>query len=260
MRGLAAAAVAGLVLALAPTPATADSGFARVEYVVDGDTVRLENGRYVRLIGIDTPEVGPDDCYAAEAAREARALVQGRTVLLKADPTLPGEPDADTTLREGAAVVTASGDKLLGGPQAGLVLGRSAEVQRLRRHPLARALRVDKLTLAALEASVRGPRTPVQEFVHADADALEARTRALADRLGLEMVASTGHVGGGGAPGVPLPGWAIALPAEAAALLRTGSPAVLARVHDGRCLIDLRCIPVASEDSLSAAIEAALCR
>src|SRR5699024_4053866 len=74
--------------------------------------------------------------------------------LLAPDPLLPDEPDASTALRQGATIVTASGDKLLGGPQAGLVLGDADVVASLRRHPLARALRIDKLTIAALEATV----------------------------------------------------------------------------------------------------------
>ena len=178
--------------------------------------------------------------------------------LLVPEPLLPDEPDADTALRAGAALVTGSGDKLLGGPQAGLLLGRADVVERLRRHPLARALRVDKLTLAAIEATLRGPRTPTWTFLHADADALRARADALAATLDghvpAEVVPSAGAVGGGGAPGLTLPGWAVAVPVAYADPLRTGDPAVVARTERGRCLVDLRCVPPEADATLADAL------
>src|SRR5579875_2111494 len=99
--------------------------------------------------------------------------------LLTPHPALPGEPDAQTTLRDGADLVTASGDKLLGGPQAGLLLGREPVVTQLARHPLARALRVDKLTLAALEATLTGPPAPVAQSLAADPAELVTRVEGL---------------------------------------------------------------------------------
>ncbi len=181
--------------------------------------------------------------------------------LLTPDPALPDEPDATTSLRLGATLVTASGDKLLGGPQAGLVLGEAETVERLRRHPLARALRVDKLTLAALEATLRGPVTPVTVALHLTADQLRPRTDRLAESLGREVVAVVGRVGGGGAPGVPLPGWAVEVPVAVVGRLRapTGDePVVLARVEDGRGLVDLRCVPPDRDDDVERAVRAAL--
>ena len=182
--------------------------------------------------------------------------------LLAPDPLLPDEPDAATALRAGADVVTASGDKLLGGPQAGLLLGRADVVERLRRHPLARALRVDKLTLAALEATLRGPVTPTWAALRADPDQLRARATTLVTALAeggvaAAVVASAGAVGGGGAPGLELPGWAVALPEDYAAALRTGRPAVVGRVERGRCLLDLRCVPADDDPWLLAAVRAA---
>lgn len=178
--------------------------------------------------------------------------------LLRPEPALPDEPDIAGALRDGASVVTASGDKLLGGPQAGLILGSAQTVERLRRHPLARALRVDKITLAAIEATVRSPEAaPVRRALRVTADQLRTRVLALAEASGhpeRAVVPVEGHVGGGGAPGVPLPGWALALPEAMALALRTGSPAVLARIEDGRCLVDLRCVP----DELDATVAQAI--
>ncbi|WP_375430908.1 L-seryl-tRNA(Sec) selenium transferase [uncultured Friedmanniella sp.] len=175
--------------------------------------------------------------------------------LLAPDPLLPDEPDAATALRDGASVVTASGDKLLGGPQAGLLLGDADVVERLRRHPLARALRVDKLTLAALEATLRGPVTPTWAALRADPETLRTRAEAVAAALvaagrSADVVASAGAVGGGGAPGLTLPGWAVALDEAYAAPLRLGDPAVVGRLEHGRCLLDLRCVPTEADADL----------
>ncbi|MBC8990915.1 L-seryl-tRNA(Sec) selenium transferase [Micromonospora chalcea] len=179
--------------------------------------------------------------------------------LLAPDPLLPDEPDAATTLRAGAHLVTASGDKLLGGPQAGLLLGDADLVHRLRRHPLARALRVDKLTLAALAATLYAPTTPTRDALHADPVRLRERVERLRDRLGAdgckaEVVPSAAVVGGGGAPGVELDSWALSLPERYAEPLRAGDPAVLGRVLQGRLLLDLRAVPQDADDRVRVAV------
>jgi L-seryl-tRNA(Ser) seleniumtransferase len=179
--------------------------------------------------------------------------------LLRPHPLLPDEPDLQTTLADGADLVLASGDKLLGGPQAGLVLGRAELVQRLRRHPLYRALRVDKTTLAALEATLRGPLPPVQEMLGADLERLRERAQALAARLsagGVDAVVvdAEARVGGGGAPEHPLPSAAVSLPASFAELLRRGSPPVVGYVEDGRTLLNLRSLLPSADESLAAAV------
>lgn len=161
--------------------------------------------------------------------------------LLAPDPLLPEEPDAASSLRAGADLVTCSGDKLLGGPQAGLVLGRADLVERLRRHPLQRAFRIDKLTLAALEATLLAPTTPTATALHTASSSLRERAESLAAQVGSgEVVESQGRVGGGSAPGLDLPGWAVALPEGVAEALR--EHAVLARVEKGRTLVDVRCL------------------
>ncbi|KAA5834375.1 L-seryl-tRNA(Sec) selenium transferase [Saccharopolyspora hirsuta] len=179
--------------------------------------------------------------------------------LLHRHPVLPDEPDATSALADGADLVLASGDKLLGGPQAGLLLGRAEIVQQLRHHPLARALRVDKLTLAALEATLRGPRTPVEQALRRDQRSLLLRAERLAEAFraaGIPASAerSEATVGGGGAPGVTLPSAAVVLPERFADLLRGGATPVLGCVAHDRCLLDLAAVPPEDDDELRRAV------
>jgi len=208
---------------------------------------------------------------AAASAADLAAAMEGRGVpvivdigsgLLSADPRLPGEPDADTMLRAGARLVTASADKLLGGPQAGLLLGDAAIVARLRRHPLARALRIDKLTVAALEATLAAASTPTAQALAADPRVLMRRAERLAAWLaasGIDAhaVASEAAVGGGGAPGLVLESAAVTLPESFGIMLRRGDPAVVGRVESGRLLLDLRAVPPESDAGIKAAVTTA---
>jgi len=189
--------------------------------------------------------------------------------LLTPSPLLPDEPDADTWLRAGAALVTASGDKLLGGPQAGLLLGRAGLVNRLARHPLARALRVDKLTFAALEATLAGPPVPIAEALAATEAAVFERAERLAAQLcsaGIDAraVRTQATAGGGAAPGVALPSAAVSLPEDLAVPLRAGEharrgvvPAVAGRTEGGRVLLDLRAVSPGDDATLVTAVLAA---
>jgi L-seryl-tRNA(Ser) seleniumtransferase len=177
--------------------------------------------------------------------------------LLAPHPRLPDEPDAASTLGSGASLVTASGDKLLGGPQCGLLLGDASLVEEVRRFPLARAMRVDKLTLAALEATLRGPTAPVGAALEAGTDGLLGRARRIADALGADVayaVPSEAAVGGGGAPGVVLPSAAVSLPPLLAEPLRTGEPPVVGYLRDGRLLLDLIAVPEHFDDTVVRAV------
>jgi L-seryl-tRNA(Ser) seleniumtransferase len=236
-------------------PALLASTGARLREV--GTTNRTTAADYAEAIGPETGfvlKVHPSNFriegFTAEAAvRDLTGLgvpvvADIGSGLLAPEPVLPDEPDAATVLAEGADLVTASGDKLLGGPQAGLLLGRSDLIERLRRHPLARALRVDKLTLAALEASLRGPEPPTVQALHADLATLRERAALLAKELteyDAVVVGSIAQVGGGGAPGVELPSAAVGLPETCAVPLRRAG--IVGRVESGRLLLDLRGIP-----------------
>ena len=193
------------------------------------------------------------------AAIDIPLVVDIGSGLLTPHPLLPDEPDATSVLRDGADLVTASGDKLLGGPQAGLLFGDAELIERLRRHPAARALRVDKLTLAALEATVVGPPPPVSQALAADVTDLRARAQRLAKQIpDAQAVDCIAAVGGGGAPDVELPSAAVSLPESYAAPLRTGVPAVVGRLEGGRCLLDLRTVPPEDDQKLLDAVKACM--
>ncbi|MFJ4952428.1 L-seryl-tRNA(Sec) selenium transferase [Streptomyces sp. NPDC088760] len=240
-----------------------------------GTTNRTAPADYAAVIGPDTGfvlKVHPSNFRITGFTRSAEVaeltglgvpvVVDIGSGLLAPHPALPEEPDAGTQLRAGAALVTASGDKLLGGPQCGLLLGRADLVRALARHPLARALRVDKLTLAALEATLTGPPTPTALALTAGPAALRARADRLATALaagGIDVraVESAATVGGGGAPGVTLPSAALSLPEPYAAALRTGLVPVVGRLEAGRCLLDLRAVPPEDDDRLAEAVRSA---
>jgi L-seryl-tRNA(Ser) seleniumtransferase len=161
---------------------------------------------------------------------------------------LEGEPSAKDALEAGADLVCFSGDKLLGGPQAGIVIGRAELVEQLRRHPLQRALRADKLTLAALEATLALylepeqaiERLPVLRMLREDAETVRARAERLAGATGGEVEQTVARVGGGALPLAELPSFACAVEEELAAPLRANDPPVIGIVRDGRCLLDCR--------------------
>ena len=196
----------------------------------------------------------------------------GSGLLIRLDEIgLTGEPTAREVVSDGATLVTMSGDKLLGGPQAGIVVGKADAIKALRRNPLVRSLRVDKLTIAALEATLalyRDPKVALREvpiLAMLCRSITELRTRANTLRGRLDdsagVVESEASVGGGAFPNARIPSIALAFSREPEALesrLRLGDPAVIGRITDGRLLIDLRTIQPGEDDQLTAALRAAL--
>jgi L-seryl-tRNA(Ser) seleniumtransferase len=183
-------------------------------------------------------------------------------------PALAGEPPVRRSVAAGAALVCFSGDKLLGGPQAGVLVGRAEAVAAARAHPLARALRLDKLSLAALEATLalyRDPErarreVPVLAMLTADDAALRVRADRLAQGAG-EVVDGSAKVGGGALPLLELPGPVVAVdgpPDALAARLRLGDPPLVGRIERGRLLLDPRTLADDEVDLAAAALRAAL--
>jgi L-seryl-tRNA(Ser) seleniumtransferase len=198
----------------------------------------------------------------------------GSGALLDDVAVLEGEPAARRSVAAGAALVCFSADKLLGGPQGGILVGKRPAVERARRHPLARALRVGRLPLAGIAATLalyRDPEralreVPVLAMLTADPDELSGRAEAIAAACGGEVVHAVARVGGGALPMVELPGTAVAVEAPGgdvealAGALRTGEPALLARVADGRVIIDPRTLAVSEDEQAVSAVRGALAR
>jgi L-seryl-tRNA(Ser) seleniumtransferase len=178
---------------------------------------------------------------------------------------LGDEPQARASLAAGADLVCFSGDKLLGGPQAGIVVGRAELVEQLRLHPLQRALRADKLTLSALEGTLtlyldpeRARREiPVLRMLDEPSEAILARAERLATAVGGEVEETIARVGGGALPLAELPSYACAVEEELAPPLRLGQPPVVGVVRDGRLLLDCRTVSDTEVDSVAAAVLAA---
>jgi len=174
------------------------------------------------------------------------------------------EPTVRGALADGADLVCFSGDKLLGGPQAGVVVGNASLIEKLRRHPLHRALRIDKLGLAALEGTLllylapeRARREiPVLRMLHEDVAIVRARAERLAAAVGGEVEETVGRVGGGALPLAELPSFACAVDEALAAPLRVHDPPVIGIVRDGRLLLDCRTLADGDVDEVAAAVRA----
>ena len=172
------------------------------------------------------------------------------------------EPTARASLGAGADLVCFSGDKLLGGPQAGIIVGGAELVEKLRRHPLQRALRADKLTLAALEGTltlaIDAPdEIPVLRMLREPPEAVRRRAAHLAKLVNGDVEETVARAGGGSLPLTELQSFACAVEEELAVKLREGDPPVIAVVRDGRTLLDCRTLTDGEADEVAGAVEAA---
>lgn len=205
--------------------------------------------------------VAPGELAALGRARAVPLLVDEGSGLLQArtEPQLRDHPSFQSLLRDGCDLVCGSGDKLLGGPQAGLLAGRADLVERCRRHPLYRALRPDRTTLAALEGVLRmhlaGDALPLDRM-WPEPGAHRRRLEAVAARLGATVAPADAFLGGGSAPDRPVSGEALALPdhSELGAVLRSGNPPVVGYSKGGRFVLDLRTIDEDDDELLVKAV------
>jgi L-seryl-tRNA(Ser) seleniumtransferase len=240
-----------------------------------GTTNRTRVADYERAIGVETAlllRVHQSNFRVIGFSEQPRlaelAAVAKRTGVPLVDDLGSGalaavgdEPTPAESLRAGADLVCFSGDKLLGGPQAGVVVGRAELVEKLRRHPLQRALRADKLTLAALEGTLAlalDPalriEVPVLRMLHEPVELVRARAERLASLVHGEVEETVARVGGGALPLAELPSAACAVEEELAERLRLGEPPVVGIVRDGRLLLDCRTLTDEEVDEAAAAV------
>ena len=236
------------LLEVGTTNRTRVEDYARaLDAVPDAVLMRVHPSNF-RMVGfVEEVEIEPLCALGAPVIDDVGSGALAEGVAAFAD-----EPSLRRSVAAGAALVCCSADKLLGGPQAGLLFGRADAIARARRHPLARALRVGRLPLAALAATLalyRDPERalrelPVLRMLAAPAEELVARATRLAEATGGEVVEAIARAGGGALPMLELPGPAVALPGadpeRLAAALRAGDPPLLARIHAGRVVVDPR--------------------
>ncbi|MGH9673320.1 MAG: L-seryl-tRNA(Sec) selenium transferase [Bryobacteraceae bacterium] len=297
---------AAVYLALNELAADSEVIVSRGELIEIGDGFRIpdimrRSGALLREVGT-TNRTGLDDYRAAIGERTRLILLvhpsnfritgfttkpeRGEIVALARERGLPvyedlgsgrvanlpgiDEPSVAEAVEAGVDLVSFSGDKLLGGPQAGILAGRADLVARLRRNAMFRALRVDKLILQALETTLRHvlleewDRVPALAMARMTADELRDRAGRLAAGIeGAELIEGRSVIGGGSTPEQSLPAWLVALDGDAEALeerLRLGDPAVIARIEDGRVVFDLRTVFPGEEEELAARIQEARSR
>jgi L-seryl-tRNA(Ser) seleniumtransferase len=306
---------AALVLALAALAKKKEVLVSRGELVEIGGSFRIPDimaSAGVQLVEVGTTNRTHDDDYRRAISPKTRAIVKvhrsnftiggftsdvsvERLAFIAGEHGLPviydvgggllfpldaygltGEPDVKASVAAGATLVLMSGDKLLGGPQAGIILGTTAAIARLRKSPLARAMRVDKMTLSALEATLRlylepdvaHREIPVLAMLTAPVEEIAARSETLAADLresgiAAAAVASTSTVGGGAFPTTEIPSHGVAIgesddAARMEEMLRLGQLPVIGRISDGRLVLDLRSVLPRDDAALADAVKRAL--
>jgi L-seryl-tRNA(Ser) seleniumtransferase len=243
-----------------------------------GTTNRTRASDYARAVGPDTAvllRVHQSNFRVVGFSEQPRlselaAVARQHEILLVDDlgsgalAPIGDEPSPAESLRAGADLVSFSGDKLLGGPQAGVVVGRADLVERLRRHPLQRALRADKLTLAALEGTLSlaldsssREEVPILRMLHEPIERVRARAERLAELVGGEVEETVARVGGGALPLAEIPSAACAVEEGLVEPLRLGETPVIAVVRDGRTLLDCRTLTDAEVEEVAVAVLAA---